>query len=43
MGTCKMHNVNPGERLENVLCIIADYPVNRIKELLPHIWKPKQK
>ncbi|WP_223233130.1 transposase domain-containing protein [Chitinophaga sp. CF418] len=43
MGTCKMHNVNPGEWLENILSVIADHPVNRINELLPHIWILKQK
>lgn len=42
LGTCKMHKVNPTEWLENVLGVIADYPISKIKELLPHNWKLTQ-
>lgn len=36
LGTCKMHGIEPVEWLRNVLQIIADHPVNKISELLPH-------
>lgn len=36
LGTCKMHNIEPYQWLRNVLESIADHPVNRISELLPH-------
>ena len=35
-GTCKLHGVEPYAWLRNVLETIADHPVNRIQELLPH-------
>jgi hypothetical protein len=38
LGTCKMHKIDPVEWLQDVLSRIASYPVNRIKELLPHNW-----
>lgn len=38
IGTCKLHNVNPHEWLVDVLTRIATHPINRIDELLPHIW-----
>ena len=40
-GTCKLHNINPFEWLKYVLQNINEYPINRIQELLPHNWKPK--
>lgn len=43
IGTCKMHNVNPTLWLKDVLTVINDFPINRVKELLPHIWITKQK
>ncbi|PWV55495.1 transposase IS66-like protein [Chitinophaga sp. S165] len=43
IGTCKLHNINPSLWLKDVLTIINDHPINRIKELLPHIWITKQK
>jgi transposase len=42
LGTCKMHKVDPIEWLQDVLSKISSYPVNRIKELLPHNWKLRQ-
>jgi transposase len=39
LGTCKMHNIEPYGWLKDVLQTIADHPVNRISELLPHRWK----
>ncbi|MDQ6815702.1 MAG: IS66 family transposase [Bacteroidota bacterium] len=40
LGTCKMHNINPWEWLKDVLTRLPDHPINQIKELLPHNWKP---
>jgi transposase len=39
LGTCKMHDIEPYAWLKNVLQQIADYPVNKVKELLPHRYK----
>ena len=36
LGTCKMHGIEPYSWLRNTLEIIANHPINRIKELLPH-------
>jgi transposase len=36
LGTCKMHGVEPYAWLKDVLHCIADHPVNRVQELLPH-------
>lgn len=36
LGTCKMHGVEPYTWLKDVLNRIADHPVNRIQEMLPH-------
>ncbi len=40
LGTCKMHKINPWEWLKDVLTRLPDYPINKIKDLLPHNWKP---
>ena len=40
LGTCKMHKINPWEWLKDVLTRLPDHPINKIKELLPHNWKP---
>jgi transposase len=40
LGTCKIHNINPWEWLKDVLTRLPDHPINKIKELLPHNWKP---
>lgn len=39
LGTCKMHGVEPYQWLQNVLESIADHPINKISELLPHHFK----
>ena len=36
LGTCKMHGIEPYNWLRNVLESIADHPINRIEELIPH-------
>lgn len=36
LGTCKMHGVEPFHWLCSVVQTIADHPINRIEELLPH-------
>jgi transposase len=39
LGTCKMHGIEPYAWLKDVLKTIADYPVNRVHELLPHRYQ----
>jgi transposase len=39
LGTCKMHGIEPYSWLKDVLQTIADHPINKINELLPHRWK----
>jgi transposase len=39
LGTVKLNGINPETYLRHVLSVIADYPVNRIDELLP--WNVK--
>jgi len=41
LGTCKMHKINPWEWLKDVLTRLPDHPINQIKDLLPHNWKPQ--
>lgn len=36
LGTCKLHGIEPYHWLKTVLEKIADHPINRISELLPH-------
>lgn len=38
LGTCKMHGIEPYSWLKDVLHRIADHPINKISELLPHRW-----
>lgn len=38
IGTCKLHHQNPHEWLLDVLHRLPSHPINRINELLPHIW-----
>jgi transposase len=40
-GTCLKLKINPQQWLREVLTTIADHPVNRLEELLPHQWKTK--
>ena len=35
LGTVKLNGINPEKYLRHVLSIIADYPVNKVSELLP--------
>lgn len=39
LGTCKLHGTEPYSWLKDVLHRIADHPVNKVKELLPHRYK----
>jgi hypothetical protein len=43
IGTCKFQGINPSLWLKDVLTVINDHPINKVKELLPHIWITKQK
>lgn len=38
LGTCKMHGIEPYAWLKEVLHKIADHPVNKVHELLPHLY-----
>jgi transposase len=42
MGTCKLHGINPFIWLRDTLEKIAQHPINKISELLPHNWNPLQ-
>ena len=35
-GTCKLHGIEPYAWLRDVLQNIADHPINKIEDLLPH-------
>jgi transposase len=37
--TCKLNNVNPYDWLKDVLIRIAEHPISRVAQLLPHNWK----
>ncbi len=39
---CKLNNINPKKWMVYVLANIADYPVNKIHELLPNIIDPEK-
>jgi len=39
LGTCKMHGIEPYGWLKEVLQRIADHPINKIQDLLPHRYK----
>ena len=40
--TCKLNNINPLEYLADVLNRIADHPIKKIDQLLPHNWNNTQ-
>lgn len=39
LGTCKMHGIEPYGWLKEVLQKIADHPINKIRNLLPHRYE----
>jgi transposase len=39
LGTCKMHGIEPYGWLKGVLQQIADHPINKIHDLLPHRYR----
>ena len=39
---CKMNEVEPLEWMTDVMQRLPEHPINRIEELLPHIWKEKK-
>jgi transposase len=41
-GSCKINNINPHEWLSDVFSRIDDHPINRLEELLPHKWRPRE-
>jgi transposase len=42
LATCKNHQINPVEWMQDVLTRIAGSPINKIHELLPQNWKQNQ-
>ncbi len=42
LGSCKMQGINPYLWLKDILTRLPMHPINKIKELLPHNWKPLQ-
>jgi len=40
--SCKLNNIDPEAWLAYVIAHIADHPINRIDELLPWNWRPKE-
>ena len=39
---CRMHEVDPLEWLIDVMQRLPDHPINKIEELLPHLWSPQK-
>lgn len=39
VGTCKLHDVNPYEYLDDVITRISEYPKENLDHLLPDLWK----
>ena len=37
---CRLHEVDPYKWLVDVMRRLPNHPVNRVEELLPHLWKP---
>ena len=42
IGTAKLNDIDPQAWLADVLAKIADYPSNRIDDLLPWNWKAQR-
>ena len=42
LGTCEKNGIEPFAWLKNVLERIPDHKANRLEELLPLNWKPKE-
>lgn len=43
LGNCKLNDVEPFAWLRDVLSRLPEHPVNRLDELLPHLWNPPEK
>lgn len=41
-GSCKINNIAPYQWLSHIIERIDDHPINRLEELLPHRWKPRE-
>jgi len=39
---CKMHQVDPLKWLTDVMIRLPEHPINKIEQLLPHLWKQQQ-
>ncbi len=35
IGTCKLNGIDPKAYLRHILSVLADWPINRVAELLP--------
>jgi transposase len=42
VGTAKLHGVEPWHYLKDILGRLPDHPINRVADLLPQHWSPKQ-
>lgn len=42
LGSCKMQGIDPYVWLKDILARLPEHPINKVKELLPHNWKPMQ-
>ena len=40
--TAKLNDIDPQAWLTDVLDRIADYPINRVKDLLPWVWAERR-
>ncbi|HVV03210.1 MAG TPA: transposase [Puia sp.] len=42
LGTCKLYDINPFERMKSVLEKIPAHRINKVADLLPHRWAAAQ-